>query len=254
MTTSTTTLPGTSVLNIERPRARATAKPPASVLDLSLEELRAWLGERGHPGYRAAQAWKALYGELVADVGEISTLPAVLREEIRSELPMPTLTPVRVWDADGGATRKVLFGLFDGRAIETVLMRYEDGRATVCVSSQAGCAMGCVFCATGMGGFDRNLSAGEIVGQILYFARELKAEGRRLTNIVYMGMGEPLANPAAVWRSIENLHEPEGVNFSPRRITVSTVGLVPRIRELAEYPLPVNLAISLHTPYDEVRS
>jgi 23S rRNA (adenine2503-C2)-methyltransferase len=224
------------------------------LLDLTLEELRAWFGERGYPEYRAAQVWKALYKDLAAGPEEITTLPKPLRALLSSELPMPVLEPVRVWDADGGATSKALFRLYDGKAVESVLMRYEDGRATVCVSSQAGCAMACVFCATGLGGFDRNLSTGEILGQILHFARALKANGGKLTNLVYMGMGEPLANPRAVWRSIESLHEPRGMDFSPRRITVSTVGLVPQIARFADSELPVNLAISLHAPDDELRS
>lgn len=229
-------------------------KPWRSLLDLSLDELREWLRARGEPSYRAAQVWKGVYGALADGLGEVTTLPPALRALLDEELPMPVLAPLHSTEADGGATHKMLFRLFDGKAVESVLMRYEDGRATVCVSSQAGCAMGCVFCATGMGGFDRNLSAGEILAQILYFARELKAKGARLTNIVYMGMGEPLANPKAVWRSIENLHDPAGMHFSPRRITVSTVGIVPRIREFAEHGLPVNLAISLHAVDDERRS
>ncbi len=228
-------------------------KLPVGVLDLSLEEMRAWSREHGEPGYRAAQIWRGLYADLIAEVRAISTLPVALRTSVANDLPMPSIKPLHTWKADGGATHKVLFGLHDGTAVESVLMRYEDGRATVCVSSQAGCAMGCVFCATGLGGFDRNLSAGEIVAQILYFARDLKREGRRLTNVVYMGMGEPLANPRAVWRSIENLHEPTGMNFSARRITVSTVGIVPQIHRFAEADLPVNLAISLHAPNDELR-
>ncbi len=237
-----------------RPLTARVQKPPVGLLDLSLSELREWFRERGHPEYRATQVWKAVYRDLVAGPEHITTLPKTLRELLAEQLPMPRLKPIRTWDADGGETRKALFQLHDGKAVESVLMRYEDGRATVCVSSQAGCAMGCVFCATGLGGFDRNLSTGEILGQILYFARELKTTGRKLTNIVYMGMGEPLANPRAVWRSIESLHEPQGMDFSPRRITVSTVGLVPQIRKFAEHELPVNLAISLHAPDDELRS
>jgi len=228
-------------------------KPPTSVLDVSLEELHTWCREHDEPEYRATQIWKGVYADLCEDMRDISTLPAELRARITDGLPMPHIAPLHTWKADGGATHKVLFGLHDGTAVESVLMRYEDGRATVCVSSQAGCAMGCVFCATGLGGFDRNLSAGEIVAQILYFARDLKQEGRRLTNVVYMGMGEPLANPRAVWRSIENLHEPKGMRFSARRITVSTVGIVPQIHRFAEADLPVNLAISLHAPTDELR-
>lgn len=233
------------------PRAK---KPTRSLLDLNLEELRAWCTEHGLPQYRAVQVWKALYKDLVASAQEITTLPKALRQMISDELPMPVLEPIRIWEADEGETRKALFRLYDGKAVESVLMQYEDGRSTVCVSSQAGCAMGCVFCATGLGGFDRNLSAGEILAQILYFARDLNSNGKKLTNVVYMGMGEPLANPRAVRRSIENLHEAQGMDFSPRRITVSTVGLVPQIRAFGEWRMPVNLAISLHSADDELRS
>jgi len=237
----------------ERPASASSARP-ATLLDLDLTELRAWFTERGEPGYRADQVWKAVYGELAPDASAITTLPKTLRTRLAQELPPPVLEPIREWVADGGDTHKSLFRLHDGREIETVMMQYEDGRATVCVSSQAGCALGCVFCATGLGGFDRNLSSGEILGQILFYARVLKERGKRLTNIVYMGMGEPLANPAAVWKSIHALHRPDGMNFSPRRITVSTVGLVPRIRDFARSGLPVNLAISLHAPDDELRA
>ena len=240
-------------LELKSTPVKRAEKPAEGLLDLSLDELRTWFRERGEPEYRAMQVWKGIYRDLAEGPEGITTLPARLRERLRSELPMPELTPIRSWNADGGETLKALFRLHDGKAVESVLMQYEDGRSTVCVSSQAGCAMGCVFCATGLMGLGRNLSAGEIVGQILYFVRELHRRGKRLTNIVYMGMGEPLANPKAVWRSIENLHEPEGMNFSPRRITVSTVGLVPQIRKFAESPLPVNLAISLHAPDDELR-
>ncbi|MDP9352593.1 MAG: 23S rRNA (adenine(2503)-C(2))-methyltransferase RlmN [Chloroflexota bacterium] len=240
--------------NTDAPLRLRARKPELGLLDLSLEDLRAWFRDHGHPQYRATQVWQALYRDLVVGPEEITTLSKALRQTLAEALPLPVLEPLRVWEADGGATRKALFRLYDGKAVESVLMQYEDGRATVCVSSQAGCAMGCVFCATGLGGFDRNLTTGEILGQILYFARDLHSRGGRLTNIVYMGMGEPLANPVAVRRSIENLHEPEGMDFSPRRVTVSTVGLVPQIRAFAEWGLPVNLAISLHAANDELRS
>ncbi|MDQ3855928.1 MAG: 23S rRNA (adenine(2503)-C(2))-methyltransferase RlmN [Chloroflexota bacterium] len=241
----------TPALHMAGPR---TPRPPVGLLDMDLGELETWLTAAGEPRYRARQVWRALYRDFTPDPALITTLPKPLRERLASDLPLPTLVPLREWLADNGATTKVLFQLHDGKAIESVLMEYEDGRATVCVSSQAGCAMGCVFCATGLGGFDRNLSTGEIIGQILYFCRLLAHRGKKLTNIVYMGMGEPLANPGAVWKSIHSLHSPEGMRFSPRRITVSTVGLVPQIRRFAEERLPVNLAVSLHAPDDELRS
>lgn len=242
------------VMNAPAPLIKRPTKPPISLLDLDVDALRDWMATHGGAAYRAGQVWNGLYRDLVSDPREITTLPLELRRQLSTDFDMPMMKVLRSSIADGGDTHKVLFQLHDGRAVESVLMQYEDGRATVCVSSQAGCAMGCVFCATGMGGFDRNLSAGEILGQVLYFARQLKTQGKHLTNIVYMGMGEPLANLPAVWKSIHTLRDPRGMNFSPRRITVSTVGIVPRIREFAEQPLPVNLAISLHAPNDALRS
>jgi len=229
-------------------------KPAKSLLDLSLQELREWIRLRGYPEYRAVQVWQAIYRQLEVDPEKMTSLPKALREVLSAEFPFPNITPVRTFVADGGDTEKVLFQLEDGNAIESVLMEYMDGRATVCVSSQAGCAIGCTFCATGLGGFYRNLSAGEIVYQILYFSKKLRDKGKRLTNIVYMGMGEPLANLDAVWRSVENLHEPTGMNFSARRITISTAGLVHQIDRFPPTDLQVNLAISLHAPNDDLRT
>jgi 23S rRNA (adenine2503-C2)-methyltransferase len=186
-------------------------------------------------------------------------VPAALRERLARELPFPSVEVGRAQVSDDGLTRKHLLRLADGRLIEAVLMLYDPrsdsrGRATVCVSSQAGCAMGCVFCATGQGGFDRNLTAGEIVAQVVGFAREqARTGGRGLTNVVFMGMGEPLANYRAVWRAVETLHDPDGLNMAARHITISTVGVVPGIRRLAEAPLQVGLAVSLHAPDDELR-
>jgi 23S rRNA (adenine2503-C2)-methyltransferase len=152
--------------------------------------------------------------------------------------------------SDGGDTVKYLWQLHDGKRIETVLMLYPD-RVTVCVSSQVGCAMGCGFCATGQAGFTRHLTIGEIVEQVAVAAREARAMGRRLGNVVFMGMGEPLANEAAVWDSVVRLHDDLGL--SARKITISTVGVVPGIRKLTERPLPVNLAVSLHAANDRLR-
>jgi len=155
-----------------------------------------------------------------------------------------------------GLTRKVLFALRDNQTIESVLMHYER-RHTACISTQVGCPLGCVFCATGQSGFVRNLTPGEIVGQVLYFARQLRDQGRGtnrpITNVVFMGMGEPLANYEATWQAIETLTHDEGFNLGARRITISTVGLVPGIQRLAEEGTQIGLAISLHAPTDELR-
>jgi 23S rRNA (adenine2503-C2)-methyltransferase len=164
-----------------------------------------------------------------------------------------TIQPVGQLDSQDKRTRKIVFALHDGRQIETVLMRYNK-RQTLCISSQAGCAMGCVFCATGQMGFKRHLSAGEIVAQVVYFAAELRAEGRALTNIVFMGMGEPLHNYENTLMAIDRLGDPTGFGFGARRITISTVGLVPMIRRFADENRQVNLAVSLHAADDALRT
>ncbi len=186
-------------------------------------------------------------------------VPAALRAQLARELPFPEITTAATLVSHDGLTRKRLLRLGDGRAIESVLMLYDPRsdsrrRATVCVSSQVGCAMGCGFCATGQGGFERNLTAGEIVEQVLTFARDQKERGERpITNVVFMGMGEPLANYAQVWRAVETLHSPEGLALAARHITISTVGLPRGIRTLAREPLQVGLAVSLHAPDDALR-
>jgi len=231
----------------------------ASLYDLSLKELEAHVEALGQPAYRARQVWEWAYKRFAASYDEMSNLPAPLRARLSDDLPFPALAVVAELTSDDGLTRKRLFRLHDGKLIESVLMLYDPrgesrGRATVCVSSQAGCAMGCVFCATGQGGFERNLSAGEIIAQIVAFARE-QAErgGRPLTNVVFMGMGEPLANYRAVWRAVETLNEPAGIGMAARHITISTVGLVAGIRKLAEERLQVGLAVSLHAPDQTLR-
>jgi 23S rRNA (adenine2503-C2)-methyltransferase len=179
----------------------------------------------------------------------MTNLPKALRARLESEL-TPALRSVVRRVSDGGDTVKYLWELGDGARVETVLMLYPD-RVTVCVSSQAGCAMACGFCATGQAGFRRHLTAGEIVEQVVVAAREARAMDRRLGNVVFMGMGEPLANEPAVWTAVERLHDDLGL--SARKLTISTVGIVPGIRRLAERPLPVNLAVSLHAANDRLR-
>ncbi len=200
----------------------------------------------GQPPYRVSQVWDGLYRQLRLPE-EMTELPQALRRGLAEALP-PALTATARRASDDGATTKWLWSLPDGTNIETVLMHY-GRRTTVCVSSQAGCAMRCGFCATGQAGFVRHLSSGEIVEQVLAAARA--ARPRRLTNVVFMGMGEPLANFDAVWESVRRLHDDMGI--SARHLTLSTVGIVPGIRRLAAETLPVNLAVSLHAANDELR-
>ena len=202
----------------------------------------------GEPRYRLDQVWAGLYTQLAAPA-DITTMPKALRERIARDLPTSLHQVVRRV-SDGGDTVKYLWELHDGSRIETVLMLYPD-RVTVCVSSQAGCAMACGFCATGQAGFTRQLTVGEIVEQVVVAAREARQMDRRLANVVFMGMGEPMANEAAVWGSVDRLHG--AIGLSARHITISTVGLIPGIRKLSERDLPVNLAVSLHAANDELR-
>ncbi len=196
--------------------------------------------------YRARQVWDGLYHRLL-DPAEMTDLPMALRRRIDEALP-PALVLAAETESDGGDTVKWLWRLHDGAFIETVLMHYAD-RATVCVSSQAGCAMACGFCATGQAGFERNLTTGEIVEQVVRAAR--RALPRRLSNVVLMGMGEPLANFDRVWAAIGRIHHDLGL--SARHLTVSTIGVVPGIDRLAGAELPVNLAVSLHAANDDLR-
>ena len=213
--------------------------------DLTREELADLLA--GEPAYRARQVWESLHGR-VQRPEEMTELPAPLRTSLEAALP-PALTEADRRTADDGETTKWLWSLADGARVETVLMRYRD-RVTVCVSTQAGCAMACQFCATGQAGFQRHLSQGEIVEQV---ARAMRAATpRRLSNVVFMGMGEPLANYDRVWGAVLRLHGDMGL--SARHLTLSTVGIVPGIRRLTKEPLPVNLAVSLHAANDALRN
>ncbi len=198
------------------------------------------------PAYRVGQVWDGLYRRLL-DPGDMTDVPNALRQRLAHELP-PALQPGVETVSDGGNTVKWLWRLADGTGVETVLMHYGD-RTTVCVSSQAGCAMGCAFCATGQAGFERNLSIGEIVEQVVRAAR--RALPRRLSNVVFMGMGEPLANFERVWAAIGRLHHDLGL--SARHLTVSTIGMGHGIDRLAGADLPVNLAVSLHAANDALR-
>ncbi len=216
----------------------------------SREEIAALLSEWGEPRFRTDQVWDGLYQQR-APLPALTNLGQGLKERLAESLP-EALTPCHRDEGDGGRTTKWLWTVPGGKPgasseVETVLMEYPE-RATVCVSSQAGCAMGCGFCATGQAGFDRHLSAGEIVEQV---ARAQHATGRRVGNVVFMGMGEPLANFDATWDAVCRLHD--GFGISARHLTVSTVGVVPGIRRLAAGHLPVTLAVSLHAPDDALR-
>ncbi|MGI8627923.1 MAG: 23S rRNA (adenine(2503)-C(2))-methyltransferase RlmN [Geodermatophilaceae bacterium] len=235
---------------------RAT-KPPRHLADLSTEQVRAAVVEAGQPAYRAEQLSRH-YFEAPAGQ-ELTEVPRTAREGLRAQLLPALLEAVNERSADRGNTRKTLWRAFDGTLIESVLMRYPD-RATLCVSSQAGCGMACPFCATGQGGLTRNLSAGEIVDQVVSAARamragELPGGPGRLSNVVFMGMGEPLANYNRVLTAIRRMlaPSPHGLGMSARGITVSTVGLVPAMSRLTEEGLPLTLAVSLHAPDDDLR-
>jgi 23S rRNA (adenine2503-C2)-methyltransferase len=293
------------------------------VYDLGIEKLTALIVGWGEPAYRARQVLHWLYKELVTDFSQMTNLPISLRRKLCEHLRIGSAQPVAQKISSDGWTRKVLLKMRDGASIEAVLMLYYD-RATVCVSSQVGCAMGCSFCATGQMGFTRNLTAGEILEQVLWFNRWLREHPHRpppshgmrpryrgrpaedrghrtgkadprstrrshshahrpdyadhdrdawhvhandsvhmpggpreigaVTNIVFMGMGEPLVNYNNLWRAIRTINSPQGLGLGARRMTVSTVGIVPQIRRFAREDLPVNLAVSLHAPNDELRS
>ena len=219
----------------------------ASLFDVTRDELAGLLHDQ--PSFRLKQVWEGLYSHLL-EPSAILTLPAAVRERIDLELP-PALELTTTSVSDKGDTVKFLWSLRDGgHPIESVLMHYRD-RATVCVSTQAGCAMACGFCATGQAGFTRQLTTGEIVEQVVRAARASQSRGQRLANVVFMGMGEPLANEPAVWGAVERIHNDLGL--SARHLTISTVGIIPGIRTLAERPLPVNLAVSVHAARNELR-
>ena len=235
-------------------------KPPRHLADLSAEERVAAAEALGEPAYRVKQVATHYFGRLVNDPAEMTDLPAASRDRIVAELLPTLLNPVRTLEADKGTTRKTLWRLFDGALVESVLMRYPE-RATICVSSQAGCGMACPFCATGQGGLQRNMSTAEIIDQVVDGARamasgDIPGGPGRLSNVVFMGMGEPMANYKAVIGAIRRMVDPspDGLGMSARNITLSTVGLVPRIRQLTEEGIPVTLALSLHAPDDELRN
>jgi 23S rRNA (adenine2503-C2)-methyltransferase len=250
----------TAQLTFTAPRR---AKPPRHLADLTSQERAAAVRELGHPAYRAKQLSTHYFEHLVDDPEAMTDLPKAERGPLAEQLLPPLLTPVSVRTADHGATVKTLWRLFDGALVESVLMRY-PGRVTMCVSSQAGCGMNCPFCATGQAGLTRNMSTAEIVEQVVAGARSLRrgdveggaeASPLRVSNVVFMGMGEALANYKAAIGAIRRLTDPtpDGLGMSARGITMSTVGLVPAIDKLAAEGVPVTLALSLHAPDDQLR-
>jgi 23S rRNA (adenine2503-C2)-methyltransferase len=277
MTDPATPRPEPGELTLVAPRR---GRPPRHLADLTVDERRAAVAALGHPAFRANQLSRHYFERLVDRPEEMTDLPKGLREDLVRDLMPPLLTPVRELTADRGATVKQVWRLFDGALVESVIMRYPK-RVTVCISSQAGCGMNCPFCATGQQGLTRNMSAAEIVEQVLAAARTLRRGGvsesaapagfalggeaddqgtgdvgpTRVSNVVFMGMGEALANYRAAITAIRRLTEPppSGLGISARGVTMSTVGLVPGIDRLAAEGVPVTLALSLHAPDDELR-
>jgi len=227
--------------------------PLSSIFDLELDEIATHLKAWGEAEYRSQQLWEALYHKLISDPAQSTNLPNPTKDLLSENFSFENLKPVDFLESSDQQTSKVLLELPDGARIETVLMNYSE-RHTLCISSQVGCAMNCSFCATGHMGFTRNLTAGEIVEQVLYFARILREKGQSVTNVVYMGMGEPFHNYDAVLKSFRILNHSEGFNLGARRFTISTVGLIPGIERFTAENTQINLAISLHNTDETQRS
>ena len=241
---------------------------PIFLTDLNIKEVQKLVVSLGAPVYRARQLLVWVYQKLAVSLDEMTDLPQSFRGKLAAQVTLHTLTPAHEVTAKDG-TVKVLFSLHDGKTVETALMKFvaqasapvgkiKSYRYTVCLSTQVGCPIGCPFCATGQQGFERNLTPGEIIDQVLYFARYLQdksngREGERIDNIVFMGMGEPLANYDALWQAIERLNLPDGFNLSARSMTISTAGLIPGIKRLSGEKMQVGLAISLHAPDNKLR-
>ena len=229
--------------------------------DLNIEEVNKLVTSLAEPAYRARQLLAWVYQRLAVSIDEMTDLPQAFRQKLAQQVNLHTLTPIHeAREKDG--TVKILFNLKDGKTVETALMKFPSTggkhRYTVCISTQVGCPIGCPFCATGQQGFERNLTPGEIIDQVLYFARYLQdktigREGERIKNIVFMGMGEPLVNYDALWQAIEMLNSPDGFGLSARSMTISTAGLIPGIERLSNEKLQVGLAISLHASDNKLR-
>jgi 23S rRNA (adenine2503-C2)-methyltransferase len=235
-----------------------------SLYDLTRDQIKAQLAEWKEPDFRAGQIWRWIYERHVSDIDQMSDLSKALRTQLKQHYTLARLAPVAEKKSTDGWTRKWLLRLPDASEVESVLMEYEGIRRTACISSQAGCAMNCSFCATGQMGFMRNLRAGEIIEQVIWVTRALTSAhpqgndlDERLSNVVFMGMGEPFANYNNVLEAAHRLVEPResgGFGLGARKITISTVGLVPGIHKFAEEKLQLNLAVSLHAATDELRN
>ena len=227
--------------------------PKMLIYDLDFESFSKAMADLGQQPFRARQIWSGLYQQHYGEFSQITNISGSLRAALSEQYTLNPLTPRTTLRSKDQLTEKTLFGLPDDLSIETVLMRYED-RNSLCISTQVGCPMGCVFCATGQMGYQRGLTAGEILAQVIHVMRLLQAEGKSLTNIVYMGMGEPFLNYEATMDSLRRLTDPTALNFGARRITVSTVGIIPKIEKFSHEGLQVNLAVSLHSADNELRS
>ena len=224
-----------------------------NLYELDFEELRETVRAWNEPEYRASQLWQGLYQNYWSNLEQFTNLPISLRQNLQQQYIIGSLKPEKFLVSADHLTKKTLYRLSDGTAIETVLMRYHE-RNTVCISSQVGCGVGCHFCATGDMGFTRNLSRGEIVEQVVITTADLNANGHALTNVVFMGMGEPFQNYEVVLGAIQVLNDSRGFGMGARRFTISTIGLIPAIKRFSEENTQINLAISLHAADDELRS
>ncbi len=227
--------------------------PKMLIYDLDFESFSKAMADLGQQPFRARQIWSGLYQQHYGEFSQITNISGSLRAALSEQYTLNPLTPRTTLRSKDQLTEKTLFGLPDDLSIETVLMRYED-RNSLCISTQVGCPLGCVFCATGQMGYQRGLTAGEILAQVINAMRLLQVEGKSLTNIVFMGMGEPFLNYEATMDSLRRLTDPTALNFGARRITVSTVGIIPKIEKFSHEGLQVNLAVSLHSADNELRS
>ena len=221
---------------------------------MNIKRLEEIIIKNDYSAFRVKQAKKSVFARLISDWSEVSDLPADLRDLLKDKIAISEIAPIAREESAKGDAIKILFQASDGFFVEAVLMKHDRNRRTVCVSSQVGCAMNCSFCATGKLGFQRNLTAGEIVDQVLYFARMLKDKKETVTNVVYMGMGEPFNNYDNVMESVRTLNDKDGLNFGARHISISTCGVAAGIKKFADEKSQVNLAISLHAPNGEIRS
>lgn len=232
--------------------AQAATSSLINLYDLTRTELTALIAEWGYTPFHAETLWNLLYRQQLDSFDQMEQLRPDLHRRLASESRLGTLSTKVAIDSNDGFTRKFLLSLQDGKTIEAVMMKF-SGRATACVSTQVGCAMGCIFCATGQMGFSRHLTPGEIVAQLLHVDRALHAQGGHLRNVVLMGMGEPLHNYEATMSAVDIMMDHKGLAIAPKHITLSTVGIVPGIRRLADEARPIRLAVSLHAATDAER-